>query len=172
MKRPKIALGLASLLLATTTLMGGCIFLPENISGDNAASPDESDSPSPRASDDDSPSPRESGDSSDSPAPREESPQTRNGKVAFILINETNRPMERFFASPSNTDDWEEDIFGEQVLAPNKRIRITINDGRKDCIYDFKASFGPSPDGSVGRGEMVQTKINICTLEEWGFSPN
>jgi hypothetical protein len=175
MKFPKIALGLASLLLATTTLLGGCMVFPDFLSEESSPSPEESpsteesprgsdDSPSPRASDEDSPSPRVSDDTS--------APQTRDGKVSFILINETNRPMERFFASPSNTKSWEEDIFDGTVLPPNKRVRITIADGRKDCIYDFMATLGPTPDGSVGKGDMVQTKINICNLPEWGFREN
>jgi hypothetical protein len=174
MKRSNVTLSLASLLLATPMLVAGCMFFPENISDTsdtNSPSPSESESPStsesssPEASD--SPSPE----ASDSPSPS--STRTRNGKVEFTLINEINRPMERFFASPSNTDNWEEDIFGDKfVLKPGKKVKITIDDKRKDCIYDFKATLGPSPDGSVGRGDMVQTKINICTLTEWGFKEN
>lgn len=163
MKRPKIALGTASLLWATTTLMGGCMFLSENILSESSPSATESPEASESPAADESPSPSPSDDSS---------PKTREGKVVFMLINETNRPMERFFASPSQIDDWEEDIFGDKVLPPNKRVRITIDDGRKDCMYDFKATLGPTPDGSVGRGDMVQTKINICTLDNWGFREN
>jgi hypothetical protein len=171
MKRSNVTLSLASLLLATPMLVGGCMFIPTDVSDTSSPSASESESPStsesssPEATD--SPSPE----ASDSPSPS--STRTRNGKVVFTLVNEINRPMERFFASPSDTDNWEEDIFGDKfVLKPGKKVRITIDDKRKDCIYDFKASLGPSPDGSVGRGEMIQTKINICTLTEWGFKEN
>jgi hypothetical protein len=93
----------------------------------------------------------------------------RNGAVSFDLTNKTNRNIERFFASPANVNSWEEDIFGTQVLPPGQKTKITIQDGRQDCMYSFLATLGPSSDGSVGRGDMVQSQINICNLNDWGF---
>ncbi|NJK75857.1 MAG: hypothetical protein HC942_19970 [Microcoleus sp. SU_5_6] len=93
----------------------------------------------------------------------------RNGAVSFDLTNKTNRNIERFFASPANVNSWEEDILGTQVLPPGQKTKITIQDGRQDCMYSFLATLGPASDGSVGRGDMVQSQINICNLNDWGF---
>lgn len=93
----------------------------------------------------------------------------RDGAVSFDLTNKTNRNIERFFASPANVNSWEEDILGTQVLPPGQKTKITIEDGRQDCMYSFRATLGPALDGSVGSGDMVQSQVNICDLTDWGF---
>jgi hypothetical protein len=94
----------------------------------------------------------------------------RNGAVSFDLINQTSRNIERFFASPANVNSWEEDILGTEVLRPGQKTNITIQDGRQDCMYDFRARLGAAPNGSVGPGDMIQSQINICSdFYEWGF---
>jgi hypothetical protein len=104
-----------------------------------------------------------------SPSPSSRARIFRNGAVSFDLTNKTNRNIERFFASPANVSSWEEDILGTQVLPPGQKTKITIEDGRPDCMYSFLATLGPASDGSVGRGDMVQSQINICNLNDWGF---
>lgn len=94
----------------------------------------------------------------------------RTGAVSFDLINKTGRSIERFFASPANISDWEDDILGDYVLSPGQQVTITIEDERDDCFYDFMATLGPSSDGSVGRGEMIHSKINVCSLTSYEFA--
>lgn len=94
----------------------------------------------------------------------------RNGAVSFDLTNKTSRNIERFFASPANVNSWGQDILGTEVLPPGQKAKITIQDGREDCIYDFWARLGAAPNGSVGPGDMIESKINICRdFHEWGF---
>ncbi|HEY9296264.1 MAG TPA: hypothetical protein VIQ31_07820 [Phormidium sp.] len=86
------------------------------------------------------------------------------------MTNQTSRNIERFFASPANVNSWEEDILGTEVLRPGQKTNITIQDGRQDCMYDFRARLGAAPNGSVGPGDMIQSQINICSdFHEWGF---
>lgn len=94
----------------------------------------------------------------------------RTGAISFDLINKTGRPIERFFASPANISDWEDDILGDYVLPPGQQVTITIEDNRNDCFYDFMATLGPSLDGRVGHGEMIHSKINICSLASYEFA--
>jgi hypothetical protein len=82
--------------------------------------------------------------------------------ATFTLINGTSRNLEEFYASPPQVNDWEEDILGVDVLAPGESIKINMEDGREDCLYDFKGTLGPSDDGSVGRGELIQSSVNVC----------
>ena len=82
--------------------------------------------------------------------------------VSFTLINKTSRNLEEFYAAPPQVDNWEEDILGTDVLPPGESITITIKDGREDCLYDFKGILGPNDDGSVGRGELIQSGVNVC----------
>lgn len=73
------------------------------------------------------------------------------GAVQFTLVNGTSSVMTGFYASPPNVDDWEEDILGSDVLNPGEKINITINDGRDDCTYDFRAEWkDSSPTETVG----------------------
>ncbi|MGL5061224.1 MAG: hypothetical protein ACRC62_14725, partial [Microcoleus sp.] len=65
-------------------------------------------------------------------------------------------------ASPPSVNDWEEDILGRDVLLSGESATITIQDGREDCLYDFKGVLGPSDDGSVGRGELIESGVNVC----------
>lgn len=88
--------------------------------------------------------------------------------VTFTLVNSTSRVLEEFYASPPSTDDWEEDILGVDVLAPGESTRITINDGREDCLYDFKGVLGPG-DG-VGQGALVQSAVNVCDGGTYEYS--
>lgn len=118
--------------------------------------------PTPPRSD---PSPQSSPQSSSSPLGI-----FRNGPVSFNLTNQTSRNIERFFASPANVNSWEDDILGTEVLRPGQKTKITIQDGRENCIYDFRARLGAAPNGSVGSGDMIQSQINICSdFHEWGF---
>jgi hypothetical protein len=118
--------------------------------------------------------PRVQGTRATSPSPSQSSSSDvnifRNGAVSFDLINQTSRNIERFFASPANVNSWEEDILGTEVLRPGQKTNITIQDGRQDCMYDFRARLGAAPNGSVGPGDMIQSQINICSdFYEWGF---
>lgn len=82
--------------------------------------------------------------------------------VSFTLINRTSRVLEEFYASPPSVSSWEEDILGRDVLDPGESVTITIDDGREDCLYDFKGVLGPAPDGSVGRGALIQSAVEVC----------
>lgn len=88
--------------------------------------------------------------------------------VTFTLINRTSRVLEEFYASPPNVDDWEEDILGVEVLPPGKSVEITIDDGRDDCLYDFKGVLGPG--AGVGRGALIQSAVEVCDGGTYEYS--
>lgn len=82
--------------------------------------------------------------------------------VTFTLTNMTERDLLEFYASPPSEESWEEDILGTDVLGPGESIDIVIDDGREDCLYDFKGVLGPAPDGSVGEGSLIQSAVEVC----------
>lgn len=84
--------------------------------------------------------------------------------VTFTLENGTNEPIFEFYASPPSTDDWEEDILGEEVLMPGDTVNITIDDGREDCEYDFLAVF---EDGT----ELEHENVSVCDGESYTYTP-
>ncbi|MFD1744259.1 hypothetical protein ACFSE1_02185 [Rhizobium helianthi] len=79
--------------------------------------------------------------------------------LVFMLTNNTNSTLERFYTSPVGVDDWEEDVFGNDVLEPGESIRITIRDGRSVCRYDMRFEF--TKDSELENTEDTQ---DLCEL--------
>lgn len=79
--------------------------------------------------------------------------------LVFTLKNTTNSTLERFHTSPVGVNDWEDDVFGEDVLEPGESIEITIADGRTVCEYDMRFEF--SEDSDLDTTEDSQ---NLCEM--------
>lgn len=79
---------------------------------------------------------------------------------SFTLFNNTSHKVESFWASPSRISQWENDIFGDKVLAAGGEVNVNLSDGRPDCIYDFRFKFD---DGD----EIVKKAINVCKLGKY-----
>lgn len=79
--------------------------------------------------------------------------------LVFTLTNSTNSTLERFYTSPTGVNQWEEDVFGKDVLEPGESIEITIADGRTVCEYDMRFEF--SEDSDLDTTEDTQ---NLCEL--------
>lgn len=80
----------------------------------------------------------------------------------FTLINRTSSPLIRFYASPAGAKTWESDIMGGKVLRPGQQVKVTIDDGRRTCIYDIRGDFA---DGD----KVEDYKVNICTMGTYRF---
>ncbi len=66
--------------------------------------------------------------------------------LVFTLKNGTKSVLTRFYTSPVGVNDWEDDVFGQDVLNPGESIEITIADGRDVCKYDMKFEFTAESD--------------------------
>lgn len=86
--------------------------------------------------------------------------------LIFMLTNTTNSTLERFYTSPVGVDDWEEDVFGDDVLEPGESVRITIRDGRTVCEYDMRFEF--TEDSNLDTLEDTQDlcKMGSYTVHE------
>ena len=78
------------------------------------------------------------------------------------IVNDTGKVMEEFYASAVDTDDWEEDILGKDVLADGEEVEIDIDDGSGACKFDFKAVF---TDGT----ERVKRGVNVCSISKYTY---
>lgn len=78
-------------------------------------------------------------------------------EMRFTLNNATSQTLVEFYASPSNVDNWEEDILGSDVVPAGESITVTIADGRSECAYDIKGVFD---DGD----SVEQFQVNLCNL--------
>jgi hypothetical protein len=79
--------------------------------------------------------------------------------LKFSLKNGTNSVLTRFYTSPTGVNDWEDDVFGEQVLDPGESIDITIADGRTVCKYDMRFEFeeGSNLDSTEDTQDLCET---------------
>ncbi|MBX4908642.1 MULTISPECIES: hypothetical protein [Rhizobium] len=79
--------------------------------------------------------------------------------LKFQLTNGTNSVLTRFYSSPTGVNNWEEDVFGEDVLNPGETVNITIADGRTVCKYDMRFEF--DEDSNLDTTEDTQ---DLCAL--------
>lgn len=78
------------------------------------------------------------------------------------VINKTKTPIFAFYASRTSTNDWEEDILGDDVIMPGESMVIDIDDGTGACKFDFKGEF---EDGD----EVVKKNVDVCKVGEFSF---
>ena len=66
------------------------------------------------------------------------------GPQDFILVNNTGYPIYCVNVSPSNSNNWEEDIMGSDILPNGEAVRVNFNVGDQQ-YWDIQAIF---EDGS------------------------
>ncbi len=60
------------------------------------------------------------------------------GEQDFTLVNATGHSIESLFVSPSASDDWEEDILGQDTLADGQSANIKFGRAAKSAKWDIK----------------------------------
>ena len=78
------------------------------------------------------------------------------------IVNDTGKTMSEFYASATGTDDWEEDILGEDTLDNGGVFDIDIDDGTGACKFDFKAVF---TDGT----SHVRRAVDVCKISSFTY---
>lgn len=78
--------------------------------------------------------------------------------INFTLTNNTEHVLTHLYISLPSTDEWEEDIFGSDVLGSGETIEISIDDGLDECVYDVRADFD---DGD----SMQIASVDFCELD-------
>lgn len=80
------------------------------------------------------------------------------------INNNTDYDIIEFYASNKGTDDWEEDILGDNVLSAGDSVIINIDDSTGYCKFDFLAVFEDND-------QVVSNDNNVCELSEFNFNP-
>jgi hypothetical protein len=60
------------------------------------------------------------------------------GKQDFTLVNKTGVIISELYVSAHSTDDWEEDILGQDVLGDNESLEITFSPKERVKMWDLK----------------------------------
>lgn len=85
--------------------------------------------------------------------------------LIFELKNNTSGTIERFFTSPVGVNNWEEDVFGDDVIEPGESMEITISDGRSVCEYDMRFEF--TADSNI---ETLEDRQDLCAMGSYTIS--
>ena len=83
----------------------------------------------------------------------------QNRKLDFTLVNKTGLTIEQVFVSPSDDDEWGEDIMGKDVLKNNESVDITFSRKETTCSWDLKIV-------DAEEDSIEWTKLNLCTANE------
>jgi hypothetical protein len=62
----------------------------------------------------------------------------QQSKLDFTLLNRTGVVINELYVAPDESDDWEEDVLGADVLKHNASLDITFARTEKSCDWDLK----------------------------------
>ena len=83
------------------------------------------------------------------------------GPQDFILVNNTGYPIYYVNVSPSNSNNWEEDIMGSDILPNGAAVRINFNVGNQQ-YWDIQAIF--EDESSIAWYEIDLLQASKVTL--------
>ena len=79
----------------------------------------------------------------------------QQSKLDFTLLNRTGLTVQELYVSPDESDDWEEDVLGRDVLKHNESVDITFSRTEKSCDWDLKIK---DEDGD----EIEWDSLDLC----------
>jgi hypothetical protein len=82
--------------------------------------------------------------------------------LVFMLNNQTSTAITEFYTSPTDVDNWEDDLIGSNPIASGDMAQVTIADGRSQCTYDLRIVFD---DGA----ELIDTQ-DLCEIAQYDVS--
>jgi len=62
------------------------------------------------------------------------------GKQDFTLHNETGVEIHSLYVSPHDSDDWQNDVLGQDTLAAGESVKVTFEDREKKVRWDMKVT--------------------------------
>jgi hypothetical protein len=84
----------------------------------------------------------------------------QNAKQDFRLSNKTGYELKAVYVAPSKSDDWEDDVMGQDVLGDGQAVNIHFKGKTNTCIYDLKVVYSDDDSSAVWQ------KINLCEIEK------
>lgn len=73
----------------------------------------------------------------------------------ITVVNKSGKPIMELYISPSETDDWEEDVLGVDVLESGESVKIHFAGPVDTCLYDILAT---NAEGD----EWLLPEVNLC----------
>ncbi len=80
------------------------------------------------------------------------------------ISNNTGFTMVGFYASHSGANAWQSNLLGNNALPTGQSVKLSLNGGANDCVFDFKAVFD---DGD----EVESDDNNVCEMDRYTYNP-
>jgi hypothetical protein len=77
----------------------------------------------------------------------------------FVLVNRTGYELREVYVSPTKSNEWEEDVLGQDTLEDGKRVTIRFKRATRTCRWDLKVVYSADDSNAVWRN------INLCEVE-------
>jgi len=84
------------------------------------------------------------------------------GAQDFTLVNATGVEIDKVYIAPHSSDDWEEDILGQDTLPDGQTVDIKFNRGEKAALWDLRIE--DSKENSIEWENLNLLEISKLTL--------
>jgi hypothetical protein len=83
--------------------------------------------------------------------------------LVFMLNNQSVEAVSEFYVSTLDSDNWGEDILGQDVLPSGETATVTITGANEMCEFDIRLVY---EGGSI----TDERKIDLCDLNDDTYS--
>ena len=83
----------------------------------------------------------------------------QEAKQNFVLVNRTGYELSHVYVSPSKSDDWGDDIMGQDTVSDGATVRVRFERGTRTCHWDLKVTYSDDDSSAYWRS------IDLCTVE-------
>ncbi|MFO7446831.1 MAG: hypothetical protein R6W90_10720 [Ignavibacteriaceae bacterium] len=86
----------------------------------------------------------------------------QNAQLDFTIVNKTGLSIDQLYISPSDTDVWQEDILGVDILPNDQECKVSFSPGEEYCLWDMKII--DEEEDEIAWGGIDLCKAVIVTL--------
>lgn len=77
----------------------------------------------------------------------------------FILVNRTGYVLSEVYVSPTKSDDWQDDVLGQDTLDDGDRVHVRFKRSTTSCRWDLKVVY------KIDSSSALWSNINLCDIE-------
>lgn len=86
----------------------------------------------------------------------------------FQLVNDTRYDIHEVYVSPSDSDDWEEDILGEDILPVDGRVNINFSTTSRKRYWDIRVVDEDEDENVFERFDLSRVHTIILSYNDDG----
>jgi hypothetical protein len=80
------------------------------------------------------------------------------GEQDFALVNATGYEISELYVAPAKSDDWQEDVLGQDTLGDGQQANISFSRDTDTCAWDLKVVYSDDNSSAEWR------EVNLCEL--------